>query len=100
MSRHRGPGFPRVWELLGFVLGRTIRKRIYTPVHQELLEDYVLAKRYRTKWARRWLAFSFTVRTLLLLAECLRAALAGKGAQLLLKLMPEPVRQWWATKGP
>ncbi len=55
---------------------------------------------YRAKWARRRLAFCFTLRTLLLLAECFRAALADKGAQLLLKLMPEPVRQWWATKGP
>lgn len=96
----RWPGFPRVWELLGFLLGRTIRERIYTPIHHELLEDYLLAKRYRTKGARRWLAFCFTLRTLVLLAECVRAALADKGARLLLKLMPEPLREWWATKGP
>lgn len=39
-----------------------------------------------------------TLRTVLLLADCLRAALAGKGAQFVLELMPEPVRQWWAAK--
>lgn len=100
LSAVRWPGFPRAWELLGFLLGRIIRERIYTPVHQELLEDYMVAKRYRTKWARRWLAFCFTLRTFLLLGECFRAALADKGAQLLLKLIPEPVRHWWATKGP
>ena len=92
------PGFPRVWALLGFLLGRRDRERIYEPAHNELLEDYVVAKRsYRTPWARRWLTFCFTLRTVLLLAACVRALLGGKVCTFLMTFLPARLKEWWQT---
>lgn len=92
----RAPGFPRFWELLGYVLPKKTRERVFTPTYQELLEDYVSVRRkYRTKWARRWLNFCFTFRTLLMIGDCFRAMMADKAFQLLLRLVPEPIKKWW-----
>ena len=95
------PGFPRVWVLLGFLLGKRIRKQVYEPYQQELLEDYTRAKKYRrSSWARRWLGLCFTIRTLGVLVECIRVALLSKTGRFLLKLIPGPVRHWWQMNGP
>ena len=79
------PGFPRVWKLLAFALPREVRTRVFEPAHQELLEDYLVARgRYRAKWSRRWLIFCFTVRTFLMIVDSLRAVLGLKAVRLLL----------------
>lgn len=92
------PGWPRFWELGQYLLPKKTRKRIYEPAHQELLEDHILIKkRYRTKWAKRWLNFCFAFRTLLLFSDCWRALLANKAFQMLLKLVPVPIREWWSS---
>jgi hypothetical protein len=78
------PSFPRSWSLFAFLLPREVRERVYEPAHQELLEDYTLARRsYRTKQARRWLTFCFTVRTAMMWAESLRVMACSKGAKAL-----------------
>jgi hypothetical protein len=83
----RGFDFPRFLELFAFLLPRTTRERVFEPVRQELLEDYLLAKkRYRTKGARRWLAFCFAFRFLLLFLGCIRALLMSKALDWLSKL--------------
>ena len=74
----RWPGFPRAWELLGFVFSKKVRERTYEPARQELLVDYLERRRYRMKWARRWLTFAFTLRTLVLVADCVRASTMGR----------------------
>jgi hypothetical protein len=73
-------GFPRIWALFAYLLPKAIRESAYEPSRQDLLEDYLLARRsYRTKWARRWLAFCFTFRTAVLVIQSLRAMLGEKG---------------------
>jgi hypothetical protein len=77
--------FPSVfWALFPFILPRRLREQVYEPSYQELLEDYHVARRsYRTKWARRWLTFCFTLRTLVLVAQCFGALLSDRGWQVL-----------------
>ena len=94
-ARRPAKGFPRLWELLAFALGKETRRRVYEPVRQELLEDYVRAARYRTKWSRRWLGFCFTLRTILLVLGCIRAASADKTVRFLLRFIPKPLKEWW-----
>ncbi len=90
------PSFPRFIELLRFALPRKIQKSLYEPYREELLEDYIIAKRrIRTKWARRWLALFFAIRTSMAVVNCLRAWGAGSLLQALSKLAPERFREWW-----
>src|SRR5206468_1201 len=82
IPRNKAFGFPRFWSLFAFLLPREVRERVYEPAHQELLEEYTLSRRlYRTKWARRWLTFCFTVRTAMLWTESLRVMACSKGAK-------------------
>jgi hypothetical protein len=90
ISAHRAmpaispPSFPRIWALFAYLLPREIRERVYEPAHQELLEDYLEARRrFRTKGACRWLTFCFTVRTAMMWAESLRVMACSKGAKAL-----------------
>jgi hypothetical protein len=78
------PVFPRLWELFPYVLTRRVRGEVYEPYHQEMLEDYLLARKsYRTKPARRWLTFAFTVRTAYVVAQCLYVMLGETGRKAL-----------------
>jgi hypothetical protein len=92
-----GPaGFPRFWELFGYLLPRKTRERVYEPVHQELLEDYFTAcPKYPVGLPRSWLSFCFTFRTMLLVADCFRALATDRAAQFVLRLIPGTVKQWW-----
>jgi hypothetical protein len=73
------PGFPRVWKLFAFALPREIRTRVFEPAHQELLEDYIIAQGlYQAKWPRRWLILCFSIRTILMVLDSLRAMLGAK----------------------
>lgn len=65
-------GLPRLWELLPAILPEQVRIRSYEPAHNDMLWWYASTRRYRGKWARRWLAFAFTVRTLTTVIDCLR----------------------------
>jgi hypothetical protein len=94
-----GRGFPRFWNLFAYLLPRKVRERVYEPAHQELLEDYLTArKKYRTKWSRRWLTFCFTFRTVLMVLDSFRAMLGDHVVDFLVRLLPEALRQWWVRK--
>ena len=94
----RLPDFPRFWELFAFILPRKTRERVYDPCHQELLADYLLTRRkYRTKWAKRWLSLCFTFRTFLLVAECIRVMLADKAIRFIGRSIPSVVKKWWLS---
>lgn len=68
-------GFPRIWSLFPFLLPHSVRERVYEPALNELLEDYLLLRGTRqASWDRRWLCFCFSVRTAVLVAQCLKAA--------------------------
>jgi hypothetical protein len=76
--------FPRVWSLFAYLLPRAVRERVYEPAHQELLEDYLTARRsYRTKRARRWLTLCFTVRTAVMWGQSLGAWMGERGLKAL-----------------
>ena len=81
-------GWPRFWELFGFCLPRKICEEVDEPGRNELLEDYFLARKYRTKWARRWLTFCFTFRTVLLVADCWRVLLKNGAVKIILGFVP------------
>jgi hypothetical protein len=91
--------FPRWWRLFSYVLTRKTRDRVFEPAYQELLEDYLTTRgKYRTKWAKRWLTFSYTFRTCLIVLDCLRAMLADKAIALLARVVPEPLKRWWLSR--
>jgi hypothetical protein len=53
----------RFVRLAGYLLPRSCRERVYDPSANELLADYLEARRhYRTRTAKRWLRFCFAVR--------------------------------------
>ncbi|MFN0131997.1 MAG: hypothetical protein ACKVW3_05635 [Phycisphaerales bacterium] len=85
------PHWPRLWKLMAFLLPKETRERVFDPAHADLLDQYLLAKRYRGKWVKRWLAFCFLVRTFVMYADCLRVAFAGKLAW----LIPPWIRVFW-----
>jgi hypothetical protein len=91
-------GLPRFWRLFSYLLPRKTRDRVFEPNYQELLEDYLTRGKYRTKWAKRWLAFCFTFRTILMVLGCFRAMLADKAIALLARLVPEPLKRWWLSR--
>jgi hypothetical protein len=93
-ARPRSRGWPRLWDLLQYCLSRKAREQIYEPAYNELLEDYLESRKYRTKWARRWVYFAFTLRTLLLMADCWREVFKDK----LSGLVPEWIRKWWTVR--
>jgi hypothetical protein len=77
--------FPRLWELFPVILPRSVRERVYEPSHEELKEDYLKYRAMcRGAWSRRWVTFSFTIRTGGLIAQSLWAAAGGKARQLTL----------------
>src|SRR5262245_53875819 len=43
------PDYPRIWSLIPYLFSRRIRKQVYEPAQQELLEDFLTArKKHRT----------------------------------------------------
>lgn len=90
--------FPRAWELLKYLLPHGVRNRLYLPAIHDLMVDHEESKRfYRTRWARRWLRFCFTFRTVLLVGDCWRAIGIGKTLAFIQAVIPEPVRRWWSN---
>lgn len=68
------PTWPRVWGLFQYLLPRKIRERVYVPALNDLLQDYFETKsKYRGRWAKSWLTFCYTFRTLLLMLDSARA---------------------------
>ncbi len=65
-------GFPRVWELSRFLFCKKTREEQFDPSYHVLLGDYLETRKeeYQTPWAKRWLFFCFSVRTLGLLVQC------------------------------
>jgi len=82
---------PKIWELGGIVFSKKVREEVYEPAVQDLLKLYFSTRKYRGKWAHRWLAFAFSVRTVLLMMDCARVGLFAK----VLRLLPAKIRQLW-----
>ena len=72
---HWLPTLPRFLDLFKYLFGHDVRERVYQPAADDLTQDYFEARqKYRTMWARRWLAFCFTIRAILLALETMRVA--------------------------
>lgn len=87
--------FPRAWELFAFILDHRTRERVWEPLQHELLADYIDARRYRTRWARRWIAFAFTMRTLWGVLDCFRVMVTSSTGRFLGRLIPPRLTEWW-----
>jgi hypothetical protein len=73
---------PRLWALFPFILPRNVRERVYEPAHQEVLEEYIKARKYRTKWAGRWITFAFTIKTIRMVCQSLNACIGDQGRKI------------------
>jgi hypothetical protein len=93
----RRTGFPRVWELFGFILDKQTRERVFEPHYNDMLAMYLEARRFRSKWAGRWLKFSFMVRTAWMVGDCIRVALVERPVRWLRHFLPELflLWRWW-----
>lgn len=94
--------FPRVWELLKFVMGATMRQRVFEPAYNDLLADHLetRAARFQTPWARHWIWVCFVLRTAGLVIQCTAVGVRSAAATILLGAIPlalrERIREWWA----
>jgi len=88
------PDLPRLWRLFPFILPRKVRREVYEPACWELIEDYLEAQRLATTpWARRWLTFALTVRTIGLVLGSLHAAVGDRVVTFAGKLMGEAAKR-------
>jgi hypothetical protein len=62
-------GLPQLWRLFSFILPRKIRERVFEPAYKDMLAEYMQARRCRTKWAKRWLAAAFTIRSVFMVVD-------------------------------
>ena len=86
----------RFWRLFSFALPRQVRLRVFEPAYNDMLEVYLQTRgRYRTKAARRWLAFVYTFKTFCMVLDCLYEMSKSKCVSLLWGLVPEMLKQWW-----
>lgn len=61
------PGYPRLWDLLGYVFMASDRARRWTPAMEVMKRDHNAAmKQYKSRWARRWLVACFAFQTIVL----------------------------------
>jgi hypothetical protein len=81
--------------LFKFLLPRKICDESFEPDYNDLLEDYLLVRRYRSSWARRWLKLCFVVRAISIIVACLWVLCGSKLRSLAMMLVPESVRAFF-----
>jgi hypothetical protein len=82
--------FPRLWILLGYLFGKSVRERLYLPHIGELQEDFSEVKgRYRSASSIRWLQFCFAIRTVGVALNCVRHSMVGGAIQAGLLILPK-----------
>ena len=93
-ERRRSPRFvKRRLELLGYLLPHKSRKEIWEPSVEELICDWVKARRsYRDPWERWWIDTCFYLRGLVLVADCMRVASTGGAAKMVSRVLQTFVR--------
>lgn len=82
-------------ELFRFILPRKVQQECFEPALNDILIDHVRARKFRSKWARRWINFAFAVRTLFMVFDCLRVMFQCGTGRIILGLLPEQFRNWW-----
>jgi hypothetical protein len=93
-TQRLGSRLPRFWQLFPLILPRKVRREVYEPACEELKQDHIEAQRLATTpWARRWLTFAFTVRTIGLVLGSLHAAVGDRVMGFICKLMGEATKR-------
>lgn len=95
---HKGDAvelLPSMVELSGLLLPAKTRRECFDPAYGDSLSNYMLARKSRYKWGRRWFALDFTVRILIMVGGCFRVLLQNGAGKFLLGLLPESLRNWW-----
>ena len=85
------------WELFKFILPPKTRTEVYEPLYNEFLEDYLVSRVYKSKYAKRWLKFCFVTRTGIMVAGCLRVSCSAKLRLAFLAFLPESLRRFWSS---
>jgi hypothetical protein len=102
-SRQVLMAFPRYWELLGFVMSKRTRERIFEPAYLDLMQQHAKAmeERFNRPWILVWLNFCFALRSILLVAECWRVAGFTVAIGFVLKCLPaglkDAIRELWIS---
>jgi len=67
--------FPKLWELFRYLLPKRVQDAVWEPTFWELMEDYysIVDRLEGRKWRTRWIVACFTLRTILMYVQCLRA---------------------------
>jgi len=86
---------PKIWERFSSILPRRLRREAFDPAFNDMLEGYMRAQKFLGKSGRRWLAFGFTARAILIVLDCIRVMLTSGVARLLVGALPESFRAWW-----
>ena len=80
--------------LLGSLLTAWLRPEVYEPAYNELLQDYLWAKK-QIGGSCRWLTIRFGLGAMLLVADCWRVLFLGKILEFLWALVPAVVKRLW-----
>lgn len=90
------PRWPRIWQMAGYLVPGMIRKAAYNEVRLELEEEYWETRcTCQTRLSRSWINFCFTVRTTVLIVDCLRLWGIDKVLRFVVNAMPDRLRRWW-----
>ncbi|KAA3609354.1 MAG: hypothetical protein DWQ01_08460 [Planctomycetota bacterium] len=88
--------FPKIWNLLGYLLPRSIREESWEDCVVWLKDDfYESMEKYESKGARAWIYFCLTFQTLWQFAGCFGVMLGDRTGQAIRKLLPEAWRRFW-----
>jgi hypothetical protein len=69
----------RTCRLLGYLMTPKHREQVYEPACEELVEDYIIARRQHTsKWSRRWLGLCYTIHAGTIFVQSLWSGLNDK----------------------
>jgi len=85
------------WQLFRFILPRKTQIELYEPLYNEFLEDFLIARRYKSKAAQRWLRLCFACRTVSMVVGCFWVMCGSKLRRVLLAFLPEALRRFWSS---
>ncbi|HEY5503656.1 MAG TPA: hypothetical protein VIK28_00750 [Sedimentisphaerales bacterium] len=85
--------FLNFWELFPFILPAKTRREVYEPAYNDLLADYDKALQFKSPWARRWLTFCFTCRTIFMVVDSLRVLTGSKFRKVVWNSITESFRK-------
>lgn len=82
-------------ELTAYILPAKTRKECFAPSFEEAKDDYLqMRRKNRGKWARRWLAFCFTIHTVVIVSQSMCAMVSEKVKKVFWVALGGAV-MWW-----